>query len=181
MMKNYNLSETLRKFLENVGIPNSYYSIGEYKEGAVCIENTEEGTIVYDAERAVKYRMEKYEEYGDAAFELISRIALTKEDKKFLQNAFFEEIEKETLIEVLELHSLSHLCSLEGYAEETVCMEKEEKEYIVYNGERGNKYNLNRHPKIINAFCDIISRLAESDEEEGKIRHEFTEMLINRS
>lgn len=180
-MKNYDQSETLRKFLENVGIPNSYYSIGEYKEGAVCIENTEEGTIVYDAERAVKYRMEKYEKYGHAAFELISRIAMTKEDKEFLQNAFFEEIEKETLSEVLELNNLSNLYSLDGYAEEAVCMEKEEKEYAVYNGERGNKYNLNRYPEIINAFCDIISRLAESDEEEGKIRHEFIEMLIKKS
>lgn len=180
-MKNYNQAETLRKFLENVGIPNSYYSIGEYKEGAVCIENTEEGTIVYDAERAEKYRMEKYEKYGQAAFELISRIAMTKEDKKFLQNAFFEEIEKETLTEVLKHHNRLCLCSLEGYAEEAICMEKEENEYIVYEGERGNKYNLKRHPKIISAFCDIISRLAESDKEEGKMRHEFIEMLTKKS
>lgn len=180
-MKNYDQSETLRKFLETVGIPDSYYSIGEYKEGAVCIENTEEGTIVYDAERAEKYRMEKYEVYGQAAFELISRIAMTKEDSEFLQKGFFEEFEKETLNEVLELHNLSSLCSLEGYSDESICMEKEGNEYIVYEGERGNKYNLNRHSKSISAYVDIISRLAKSEKEEYKIINEFNEMLIKKS
>lgn len=180
-MKNYDQSETLRNFLETVGIPDSYYSIGEYKEGAVCIENTQEGTIVYDAERAEKYRIEKYEIYGQAAFELISRIAMTKEDVELLQNAFFEEIEKETLSEVLELHDYLRSCSLEGYAEESICMEKEGKEYLVYNGERGNKYELRRHLKIISAFCDIISRVAENHEEESKMKYEFIEILTKKS
>lgn len=96
-MKNYDQSKTLQKFFETVGIPKSYYSIGEYKEGAVCIENTKEGIIVYDAERAEKYRIQKYEEYWQAAVELISRIAMTKEDAEFLQNAFLEKIQKENL------------------------------------------------------------------------------------
>ena len=176
-MKNYDLSKTLRKFLKNVGIPDNYYGIGKYTEGAVCIENTEEGTIVYTAERTEKYVIGKYEVYGEAAYELISRIAMTKEDAEFLQNAFFEEILKEILSQVLKLHNILHLCSLEGYVEEAVCMEKRENEYIVYEGERGNKYNLKKHTKIISAFCDIISRLAESDEEEGKIKNEFKKLL----
>ena len=60
-------------------------------------------------------------------------------------------------------------------------MEKEGNEYIVYEGERGNKYNLKRYPKILSAFCDIISRLAESDEEESGIQNEFKKMLIKKS
>ena len=96
-MKNYDQSKTLRNFFETVGIPESYYGIGEYKEGAVCIENIEEETIVYDAERAEKYNLKKYEVYVQAALELISRIAKTKEDFEFLKNAFLEEIQKETL------------------------------------------------------------------------------------
>lgn len=73
------------------------------------------------------------------------------------------------------------LCSLEGYVEEAVCMEKIKNEYIVYNGERGNKCNLKKHTKIISAFWDIISRLAESNEEEGKIKNGFMKMLIKKS
>ena len=37
-MKQYKLSNILRKVLENIGIPESYYSIGKYKEGTICIE-----------------------------------------------------------------------------------------------------------------------------------------------
>lgn len=180
-MKNYDLSETLRNFLENVGIPDSYYGIGKYKEGAVCIENTEDGTIVYTAERAEKYVIGKYEMYVQAAYELISKIAMTKEDAKFLQNSFFEEIQKETLREVLVIHNVLRFCSLEGYAEESVCMEKRKNKYIVYEGERGEKYNLKSHTKITSAFFDITSRLAKNDEEEIQMRKEFIKMLLEKS
>ena len=180
-MKNYDETETLRKVLENVSFPDSYYSIGKYKEGAVCIEKTEKGYIVYDAERAEKNDIKEYEIYGSAAYEVISRITMTKEDAEELQNNLFEEILKETLSEVLELNNLSHLCSVDGYAEEAVCMEKSGTGYIVYIGERNNKHDLKRYPKIISAFCDIISRLSESDEEEKKIRIEFMEKLAKKS
>lgn len=180
-MKKHDETETLRKVLEDVGIPDSCYSIGNYKEGAVCIEKTEEGYIVYDAEMAEKYDIEKYEAYGPAAFSLIARIAMTKEDAEELQNGLFEEILKETLSEVLELNNLSHLCSLDGYAEEAICMEKSRTGYIVYIVERNYKHDFKRYPKISTAFCDIISRLSESDEEETKIRREFMNSLSKKA
>lgn len=127
-MKKNDEIKTLRKFLEDVGIPNSYHSIVKYKEDAVCIE----------------------------------------------------KILKGTLCKVLKLNNLSHLCSLDGYAEESVCMEKEGKEYIVYIGERNNKYDLRKYTKIIPAFGDIISRLSETDKEETKLKREFVKMLLNK-
>lgn len=176
-MAKHDETNTLRKVLERVGIPDSYYSIGEYKEGAVCIEENEEGYVVYDAERAEKNEKKEYKLFGVAAYDIVSRIAMTKADEKYLQNEIFDEIMKEALTEVFELNDIPHFYSLEGYAEEAVCMEKDGKKYIVYDGERGNKYNIKKYRRIGIAFRDIISRVTESDEQEEKVTKDFTNKL----
>lgn len=37
-MKQYKVSNILWKVLENIGIPENYYSVRKYKEGTICIE-----------------------------------------------------------------------------------------------------------------------------------------------
>ena len=108
-------------------------------------------------------------------------------DLKILQKSFenlsiseSEKIQKEILSEVLKHNNCLNYCSLDGYHEEAVCIGKESNEYIVYNGEKGNKYQLKKHSNITDAIFDIISRLSESDEVKTKIHNEFVEMLTKR-
>ena len=94
-MSKHDITNILRKVLESVGMPDSYYSIGEYKEGAVCIEQNEKGYVVYDAERAKRNEEKEYKLFGVAAYDVISRIAMTKKDEKYLQKEVFDEIMKD--------------------------------------------------------------------------------------
>lgn len=167
-------TNTLRKVLERVGIPDSYYSIGEYKEGAVCIEENDEGYVVYGAERAERNEKKEHEEYVKTALDVISRIAMTKEDGEYLKNEFYLERTKEILEKTLELNDIPHIYySLEGYSEEAVCLEKTELGYLVYNGEKGNKYAKKEHPNIGDAIVDLISRVSESDAQNKIIQFQY--------
>lgn len=176
-MSKHDITNILRKVLESVGMPDSYYSIGEYKEGAVCIEQNEKGYVVYDAERAKRNEEKEYKLFGVAAYDVISRIAMTKEDEKYLQKEVFDEIMKEALKEVFELNNIPTFYSFEGYVEEAICMEKDGKKYIVYGGERGNKYNVKKYRSIGKAFRDIISRVTESHEQEEKVAKDFRDIV----
>lgn len=91
-MAKYDITESLRRVFEYKGIPKCCYSIGEYKEGAVCIERTETGYVVYDAKKAEKNNTKEYERSIDAARELIWRVAITKKDAEELQDEFNTDV-----------------------------------------------------------------------------------------
>lgn len=183
-MERNNLEERLRKVLEGRNIPSNSYSIEGFKDGASCLDRTQDGYIVYNAKKSRRNEREEFEVFGEAAYELISRIAMTKEEANEIQNEFFEEIMKACLEEALDArsHGYLRLCSLEGYVEYTICMEKEGTKYMVYEaGKRGNKYNITRHERMISAFFDIISRVSESEEEEENIRREWRKALVDKT
>ena len=73
-MEQYKLSNILRKVLENIGIPESYYSIGKYKEGATCIEKVGKVYVVYNAERAERYERIECKNEQDACVEAIKTL-----------------------------------------------------------------------------------------------------------
>lgn len=83
-----------------------------------------------------------------------------------------------TLIQIL-MESLRQFdipdgfCSVGEYAEEAVCLEKADSSWIVYEGERGKKYNIKTHRNCREACCDIISRVAQSDDSEKEITDLF--------
>lgn len=76
--------------------------------------------------------------------------------------------------------------SIGGYAEEAICLEKVESGFMVYGGERGENYNSKIHVDCEEACLDILSRLADSVEEEKEWidflgrEYESTFQKINR-
>lgn len=59
--------------------------------------------------------------------------------------------------------------SIGSYAEESVCMERRNGNWDMYEGERGNKYNLKSHIDTDSAFRDLISRVAKSHDAEKQM------------
>lgn len=64
-------------------------------------------------------------------------------------------------------------CSFGEYAEEAVCLEKNAASWIVYEGERGKKYNIKTHMDCRDACDDMISRISESDSAETDLKDFF--------
>ncbi len=91
-MAKYDITESLRRVLENNGIPECCYSIGKYKMGATCIEKTETEWIVYYAGRVGEFNKKEYKRSIDAARELISRVTIAKEDEAKLQDDFNNDV-----------------------------------------------------------------------------------------
>ena len=177
-MAKTSMRKILRQVLENVGIPESYYSIGSYKEGATCIEKVGKVYVVYDAERAERYGSTEHKRELEACTEIIRRIAKNSEDFEILRQEFFDARAKEVLKEVFDNEGIPRqYYSLEGYAEEAICMEKNNKNYIVYNGERGNKYDVSKHSNISKALLKLISKVTESYAQEERVVEAFINKL----
>ena len=64
-------------------------------------------------------------------------------------------------------------CSVGEYAEEAVCLERNTPSWIVYEGERGKKYNIKTHMNCREACYDVISRVAESSDAEKELKDSF--------
>lgn len=67
--------------------------------------------------------------------------------------------------------------SFNGYSEDAICIEHSADMWIVYNGERGNKYNISKYSDIQDACCNLILRLSESEEERNQIQNMFEKSL----
>lgn len=178
-MKQYKLSNILRKVLENIGIPESYYSIGKYKEGAICIEKVGKVYVVYDAKRAEKYIKKECENELEACKEIIRRITKgNNKDFEIINQEFHDTRAKEVLKQVFDNEGIpGRYYSLEGYAEEAVCIEKNNKNYIVYTGERGNKYNVSKHSDISKSLLNLISKVTQNYEQEERVVEAFINKL----
>lgn len=177
-MAKIDVKEVLRQVLENMGIPESYYSIGGYKEGATCMQKVGKVYVVYDAERAKRYGNKECENELEACKEIIRRIAKNNEDFEILMQEFYDTRAKEVLKEVFDNEGIpGRYYSLEGYTEEAVCMEKSNKNYIVYTGERGKKHGVSKHQNISKALLNVISEVTESYEQEERVVEAFINKL----
>lgn len=67
--------------------------------------------------------------------------------------------------------------SLEGYSEDAICIEHNDDNWIVYNGERGNRYNIKKYRNIQDACYNLILRLSESEEEYRQMRNVFAQKI----
>lgn len=63
--------------------------------------------------------------------------------------------------------------SLKGYSEEAMCLEYRDGCWLVYNGERGNKYDMKKYGNIYDACLNLILRLSDSDEEKERMQNCF--------
>lgn len=68
-----------------------------------------------------------------------------------------------------------------GYAEEAICIEKENNEWLLYLGERGSKKFQKKNQDIYLICIDAISELASSDEQEEKMKFLFVKMITAES
>lgn len=59
------------------------------------------------------------------------------------------------------------------FAEEAVCLVKNAASWVVYDGERGKKHNIKTYMNCQEACHDLISRIAESDDMEKKLKDFF--------
>ena len=84
----------------------------------------------------------------------------------------------DTMEAVLEGNGIPHhLFCVGRYAEESVCVEKTNDGWIVYDGERGNKYDLVKCERLVDACLQVFNRTAESDEQYKKMMAEFSSRL----
>lgn len=67
----------------------------------------------------------------------------------------------------------SNYYSFFGYAEEAVCLEELTHSFLVYTGERWNRYEPREHLDIISACHDIISRLSDSNSKEKELMNKL--------
>jgi hypothetical protein len=91
-----------------------------------------------------------------------------------------EEYAKKCFIEVMEgIGVPKHYYSLDGYQEESVCMSKQDGKWIVFEGERASKYNIQEFSNIKDACIECIRRLAYLNEEFECLKNRF-ECLLSR-
>lgn len=68
--------------------------------------------------------------------------------------------------------------SIGEYKEEALCLEQESLNFVVYSGERGNKYNINKFKSIRNACYNFLDRIAETDNQAKQMINSFN--TLNR-
>ena len=65
---------TLQERLEKLKIPKECYSLGKYKEEALCLEKTQNAWIIYEGERGNRYNLENYENETGACIAFLEKI-----------------------------------------------------------------------------------------------------------
>lgn len=65
------------------------------------------------------------------------------------------------------------------YADEAICIDKCMNEWSVYDGERGNKYNLKKYDNVFEACMEFIMRISEDSNEEKDIVECFLYNISN--
>ena len=69
--------------------------------------------------------------------------------------------------------------SLNGYQESSVCMELEDDGWIVFNGERGNSYDVVECDTILKACSEFIRKMTHSTEDISLMENELLDGLTN--
>lgn len=94
-MNRYDFKTTLRKVLIKNKVPKALYALGEYLEGAVCLEQNSQGFEVYYGEKGKKCDKKEHEKLRLACFDLISRIIESPEEVKRIQTEFVDTFLKD--------------------------------------------------------------------------------------
>lgn len=106
-MNEKNVKECFVSTMKDIGISDSYYSLEGYKEGASCIVKQNNRWLVFDAERAERYRLKEFKNVQQACLEVIRRFTYSKEDYDYLSGKFkhnlSEDIKPETNVEPIHL------------------------------------------------------------------------------
>ena len=89
----------------------------------------------------------------------------------------YSEREKDcikTMIAILNNHGISKTdYSVNGYADDKLCLEKDASRWLIYNVDRGERFDLQRYSSIYLACLSMISKLSESEELEAAMMKEM--------
>ena len=66
--------ESLKEILNNMRAPESYYNIGSYKEGALCIVSENGNWIVFEGERGQRYNLKTFDNECDACLYFMEKM-----------------------------------------------------------------------------------------------------------
>ncbi|MCM1568544.1 MAG: hypothetical protein NC081_03740 [Roseburia sp.] len=99
-MNEKNVKECFASTMKNIGISDSFYSLEGYKEGASCIIKQNNRWLVFDAERAERYKVKEFKNIQQACLEVIRRFTYSEEDYVYLSGEF-----RHNLSEVVKLEA----------------------------------------------------------------------------
>lgn len=66
-----------------------------------------------------------------------------------------------------------------GYQESSVCMETSDNSWIVYNGERGNRYNVVDCDTVLRACLGVMRKLAKDKTNIEVMEDELLQLIVN--
>lgn len=90
------------------------------------------------------------------------------------------DLKKQLLVNALNKgHINAASYSLDGYREEAVCIEKEKNKWLVYDGERGQKHNLEQYKDFEVAGYRLINRISDSDKIEAVIMVDYMASILS--
>ncbi len=72
-----------------------------------------------------------------------------------------------------------HYFGFGEYCEEALCIEKTSDGWIVYNGERGNKYNVAKCDTVLYACMTLIRRKVRDIKEIERIEQDFISLICD--
>jgi hypothetical protein len=64
-----------------------------------------------------------------------------------------------------------------GYQEESLCIEKNNDEWIVYNGERGNHYNKQKLPTVEEACNTFVMHLTHNEHNRAELMSQINNIV----
>lgn len=92
---------SFERVMEKNGISASFYSLKGYKEGASCIIKQNDGWLVFDAERAQKFKTEFFTDFRDACLEVLRRFTFSEEDYDYLRNEFLLVLTSQSINQII--------------------------------------------------------------------------------
>lgn len=83
----------------------------------------------------------------------------------------------DALESVLKKRYPSNSFNLSGYQEDSVCLQYENNSWIIYNGERGNRYNEIKCDTILKACLELIRKMTHRIEDISIMENELLLLL----
>lgn len=86
------------------------------------------------------------------------------------------------MITILEKNSIPpYFYSVGGYADESICLEKSNSKWIVYMGERGNRFDVSSYDSLPIACERILDYVSDSKQQSNDMIHEFQQRISRRT
>lgn len=80
--------QLLRDFLNRQDVPKNYYSIGKFRDEAICIEAENDGWIVYEGDRGGRYNEKHFKNFYEAGCYFLSRATYNQDHRAYLLSSF---------------------------------------------------------------------------------------------